>query len=129
MAHCMICGTILGDEVEVCPICNAKQVYRPYNNLDNMDQKLTNTPSRILQMVDEGGYTEPSQEDLKEVERLIIRAEECFRSGKAWLGAKDRSRARKDFQRAFKYYETILKLDPENEIAKENRAKCLLKMA
>jgi RNA polymerase subunit RPABC4/transcription elongation factor Spt4 len=131
MTHCMNCGTILGDEVEVCPICDARQLYRPYNNINNFDTKFTNKPTRVSQ----SGYDnthideELSTDELVEIERLVRRAEECFNSGKAWLGSKDRSRARKEFQRAFKYYETILKIDPDNEIAKENRAKCLLKMA
>lgn len=128
MARCINCGTNIGKEVEVCPICEAGQV-RSYNpGIDNVDRQLTSSPSLLFgdRFSDNQEYIENEK---KEIARLIKRGDECFNSGKAWIGAKDRSRARKEFQRAFNYFETVLKMDPDNEIAREARARCLFKMA
>lgn len=125
MAKCIKCSSLLGEGVEVCPICGAGQPPNEGTNIEYSNDTLTNSPS-ILTQID----SEESQENQKEeLERLIQRGDECFNSGKAWLGAKDRSRARKEFQRAFSYYETVLKMDPGNNKVREARSKCLCKMA
>ena len=125
MAKCIKCSSLLGEGVEVCPICGAGQPTNEEANIEYSEDTLTNSPS-ILTQID----SEESQENQKEeIERLIQRGDECFNSGKAWLGAKDRSRARKEFQRAFSYYETVLKMDPNNDKIREARSKCLFKMA
>ena len=68
-------------------------------------------------------------EDLQlQVSRLMERANERFEAGRAWLGSKNRAKARKEFERAFNYFGEILKLDPSNAIAREYRAKCLQKI-
>ena len=125
MGKCVKCSSILGEDVEICPICGADQSTGDFVEIANVDNKLTSAPSILSQefIVSEG------QDKKLEVERLVKRGDECFKSGKAWLGAKDRSRARKDFQRAFNYYETALKILPDNEKVREMRAKCLFKMA
>ncbi|WP_455392062.1 hypothetical protein [[Eubacterium] cellulosolvens] len=124
MAKCIKCSSLLGNGVEVCPICGAGQPPRD-EVIDNVTDTLTSSPS-ILNKYDNGESYEDKQ---KEIERLVQRGDECFSSGKAWLGAKDRTRARKEFQRAFKYYETVLKMDPNNARIREARSKCLFKMA
>lgn len=125
MGKCVKCSSILGEEVEICPICGADQSTGDYVEIANVDNKLTSAPSILSQELIES----EEQDKKSEVERLVKRGDECFKSGKAWLGAKDRPRARKDFQRAFNYYETALKILPENEKVREMRAKCLFKMA
>jgi RNA polymerase subunit RPABC4/transcription elongation factor Spt4 len=120
----MNCGTILGEHAEFCPVCDSEKLYHDNPGMDNVDKKLSSSPSLMSEYIGEETIDNPI-----EIERLIKRGEECYRSGKAWQGAKDRTRARKEFQRAFKYYEIVLKIDPENEAAREARAKCLFKMA
>ena len=141
MAGCKKCGTILADNVVTCPICGVEQsigisTQNSINNLstsstssdnrvDNITQKLVSSPSKLI--------LETSEHDAEqrklETERMIKRGDECFSSGRAWLGAKKRKLARREFQRAFKYYDNVLKLDPNNEKVREARSKCLLKMA
>jgi len=129
MAKCKICGASLADEVVVCPICDSNQPENYYEGLDNIDKKLSSSPSLFFKKEQEDNIFGNAEGMEFEVERLLKRGEDCFKSGKAWLGAKDRTRARKEFQRAFKYYETVLKIDPDNEVAREARTKCLFKMA
>ena len=62
------------------------------------------------------------------VDRLLERAQERYEAGRAWLGSKDRIKARREFQKAFNYFGEVLKLDPSNEQAREFRAKCLQKI-
>lgn len=125
MICCIKCGSNLGDEVEICPICGANQSSAEDVDLDNISKKLTNSATILIH-----GKTEEDVMGTKlEIERLIKRGDECFDSGKKWLGAKDRSRARKDFQRAFNYYEHVLKMEPGNDKVRDLRAKCLSKMA
>jgi hypothetical protein len=128
---------MLADEVRVCPICDAVQT-RPFGSeYDNVGSRLNSPPSVMYgsENTENNAYNNSTGESEfegdveEEIDRLMKRGEECFKSGKAWLGAKDRSRARKEFQRAFKYYEIILKLDPDYEPAREARSKCLFKMA
>lgn len=64
-----------------------------------------------------------------EIQRLMKRGIECYNTGKAWLATKNRQSARKDFQRAVKYFDTVLKIDPENQQAKELRAKSMHKIS
>ncbi len=129
MTKCSSCGASLADDVAVCPICNASQPQNYNEELDNIDKKLSSSPSLLFKNeLYENSFGNADEREF-EVDRLLKRGDECFQSGKAWLGAKDRTRARKEFQRAFKYYETILKIDPDNEVAREARTKCLLKMA
>jgi hypothetical protein len=139
MPNCIKCNTMLADEVRVCPICDAVQT-RPFGSeYDNVESRLNSAPSVLYDSettennthANSNGTATPAFDgDVdEEIDRLMKRGAERFKSGKAWLGAKNRPRARKEFQRAFKYYETILKLDPEFGPAKEARAKCLLKMA
>lgn len=125
MAHCIECNTTLGYEVKVCPICGSYQKFRDGSLIDNINHKLITSNSVLYNKVSDGQVLKNDQE----INRLIKRGEECYNSGRLWLSAKERSRARKEFQRAFNYYETVLKLDPKHEIAKEARAKCLGKMA
>jgi hypothetical protein len=125
MSNCIKCNSILSDNVEVCPICGATQNLGDTASVDNIDRKLSSTPSILASGTSEYDIAN----DEMEMERLIKRGEECFNSGKKWLGAKDRSRARKDFQRAFNYYDTALKLQPNNDKIRELRSKCLFKMA
>jgi tetratricopeptide (TPR) repeat protein len=125
MPHCIKCNSILGDNVVECPICGAYQDNGDDVKIDNINKTLSNSPN-VMNIE----YSGESYEDSKlELERLINRGDECFKSGKLWLGAKNRTRARKEFQRAYKYYETALKLDPNNEKVRDMRSKCLFKMA
>jgi hypothetical protein len=128
---------MLGDEVRVCPICDAVQT-RPFGSeYDNIESRLNSTPSVLYGSEAKENNTNENSNGTpafdgdvnEEIDRLMKRGAERFKSGKAWLGAKNRPRARREFQRAFKYYENILKMDPEYGPAKEARAKCLLKMA
>jgi hypothetical protein len=125
MARCIKCSSFLGDDVSVCPICGAGQPSESDDKVDNVDTTLSNSPSFLTNEASDNEYIDKRTE----IKRLSLRGEECFNSGKAWLGAKNRKRARKDFQRAFNYYETILKMDPNNEKARDARSKCLFKMA
>ena len=125
MAYCIECSTTLGNDVELCPICGSYQEICGNGSIDNIDKKLNTSTTVLFNKISDGQVLNNEQE----IERLIKRGEECFNSGKLWLGAKERRRARKEFQRAFNYYETVLKLDPKHELAKEARARCLGKMA
>ena len=132
MPKCNKCSSYLAEDVKVCPICGAGQESLLNENVDRTDE-LTNSPSMLI-FSDVAGERDQQQkfeemDKVTEIKRLTERGDDCFNSGKAWLGAKDRSRARKEFQRAFNYYETVLKLDPENDYAREARSKCLFKMA
>ena len=125
MVSCIKCNSTLGDNVITCPICGTNQSSAEAVDLDNVSKQLTSSATIMIQ-----GDSEDEYVDTKlEVERLIKRGDDCFNSGKKWRGTKDRSRARREFQRAFKYYETVLKLDPTNEKARNARSKCLMKMA
>ena len=127
MSNCVKCNSILSDNVEVCPICGATQNLGDAANVDNIDRKLSSTPSILISGT--SASADDNANDEMELERLIKRGDECFNSGKKWLGAKDRPRARKEFQRAFNYYDTALKLQPNNDRIHELRSKCLFKMA
>ncbi len=83
----------------------------------------------ILDSEENDNYPNFDLENLKvQVDRLLERALERFEAGRAWLGSKDRIKARREFQKAFNYYGEVLKLDPRNEQAREFRAKCLQKI-
>lgn len=125
MAKCIKCSSFLNVDVTVCPICGAGQPTHNDPKIDNIDNKLSSSPSFLSQGTEED---DPKEREL-EIKRLIQRGDDCFKSGKAWLGAKDRNRARKEFQRAFNYYDTVLKMEPNNERIREARSKCLFKMA
>jgi hypothetical protein len=125
MGNCKKCGTTLADNVFTCPICSVDHCIENTMTVDNIDQKLNSSPTLLVQ--DTSG--EDPEEKKLEAGRLIKRGDDCFDSGKAWLGAKNRAHARKDFQRAFKYYNCVLRLDPTNDKVREARSKCLLKMA
>lgn len=141
MVDCKKCGTILADNVVTCPICGVDQCISisncnstnnisnssnsSNNRVDNITQKLVSSPSKLILEISE----HDAEQKKLETERMIKRGNECFSSGRAWLGAKKRKLARKEFQRAFKYYDNVLKLDPNNEKVREARSKCLLKMA
>ena len=125
MISCIKCGSTLGSDVYICPICGANQSSANDVDLDNVSRKLSSSASILIRDTSE----EDIMEQKLEIERLIKRGDECFKSAKAWQGAKDKSKARKEYQRAFKYYETVLRLDPNNERIREARAKCLFKMA
>jgi len=127
MGYCIECRAIIGADVEKCPICGTNQPTVEYVNLDGVPTRQTNTASSTHTGTGCAGTNIQNQQD--EVWRLLGRGDECFESGKAWLGMKDRVRARKEFQRAFNYYETVLKLDPNNEKARNARAGCISKMA
>ncbi len=118
----------MGEEVDVCPICGADQTHDYEAKIDNIDKKLTSSPSILISDSSQFEYENEESKQL-ELERLVKRGDECFTSGKKWLGAKDRTRARKEFQRAFNYYDTALKMDPTNSKIREMRSKCLFKMA
>ena len=125
MVNCRKCNSILGEDVVTCPICGAGQSVGEVVEINNIDKTLTSSPNTLSQ-----GILEDERTDNKaELERLIKRGDECFNAGKKWLGAKERTRARKDFQRAFNYYDTALKIDPDNGRIREARSKCLFKMA
>ena len=125
MVSCIKCGSTLGSEVIICAICGADQSSAKDVNLDNVSKQLTSSATILVH----GTSEEEILENKLEIERLIKRGDDCFKSAKAWQGAKDKSRARKDYQRAFKYYDNVLKLDPNNERVREARGKCLFKMA
>jgi len=125
MVSCIKCSSTLGSDVLICPICGADQSSANDVNLDNVSKKLTSSATILIQ----GTSEEEIFEKKLEVERLIKRGDECFNSAKAWHGAKDKTRARKDYQRAFKYYDNVLKMDPNNDRIRDARAKCLNKMA
>ncbi len=127
MGYCIECGAMVGADVEKCPICGAKQPTVEYVDLDGVPIRQIDPTSSTRNGNGSAGTNIQKQQD--EVLRLLGRGDECFESGKAWLGMKDRVRARKEFQRAFKYYETVLKLDPNNEMACKGRAGCMSKMA
>jgi hypothetical protein len=125
MASCIKCSSTLGDEVIVCPICGADQSSANDVDLDNVSKKLTSSATIMIH-----GTSEQDHMDKKlQIERLIKRGDECFQAAKKWLGAKDRSRARKDYERAYNYYDRVIKLDPTNAKIRELRQKCLFKMA
>jgi hypothetical protein len=69
----------------------------------------------------------PEDPDLQ-VNRLMARALERYEAGRAWLGSKDRKKARREFQKAFNCYGEVLKIDPNNMEAREFRARCLQKI-
>ncbi|MFW9882416.1 MAG: hypothetical protein ACFFG0_55850 [Candidatus Thorarchaeota archaeon] len=125
MSNCIKCNSILSDNVEVCPICGASQNSGDSSYVNNIDKKLSNTPNMLVS----GPSEYDNSNNAMELERLIKRGDECFTSGKKWLGVKDRTRARKEFQRAFNYYDTALKIQPDNDKVRELRSKCLFKMA
>ena len=125
MGNCKECNATLSEDVEVCPICGCEQASDNNVKIDNIDKKLTSSPTILTQPISDNNL----EEKKLELERLVKRGNECFSSGRAWLGAKDRTRARKEFQRAFNYYENALKMNPNHEKAREMRSKCLFKMA
>ena len=125
MTNCIKCNSILSDNVEVCPICGATQPISEESKMDNINKQLSSSPSILSSSTSAYDSANPELE----LERLIKRGDECFDSGKKWLGAKDRIRARKEFQRAFNYYDTALKIQPNNDRIRELRSKCLFKMA
>ena len=153
MTKCKVCGAGLADDVTICPICNADLTVSDNDSSDPGEENITEESNESTESTDTSAdhgdtihieetesvesaekteSTEPTMsadETEKEIERLLKRGDECFSSGRAWLGAKDRSRARKEFQRAYNYYNTVLKLDPDNQPARDARAKCLFKMA
>ena len=125
MASCIKCSTTLSDDVIVCPICGADQSSANDVDLDNVSKKLTSSATILIHGTSEDDYIDKKLQ----IERLIKRGDECFKDAKKWLGAKDSARVRKDYQRAYNYYDSALRLDPNNERIRDARQKCLLKMA
>jgi tetratricopeptide (TPR) repeat protein len=121
MAFCINCFKKIDSMREPCPHCGAPALYKSNESPDidtgNMD--LDNIPE-----AEKGDV----QKNL-EIQRLLKRGIECFNKGKAWVATNDRARAKKDFQRAVKYFERVLKLDPSNREARDFRTKSVQKMA
>ena len=84
MAKCIECGTSLGGDVLVCPICGANQSSNGDVRLDNIERKLSSTPTFLIKNNSE----QEAEQKRLEVERLMKRGDECFNSAKAWLGSK-----------------------------------------
>lgn len=95
--------------------------------VDETDEEMTGADQLDSEPME--NYEPFDIEDLpQQVRHLLERANERFEAGRAWLGTKDRAKARKEFERAFNYYGEILRLDPSNAQAREYRAKCLQKI-
>lgn len=99
----------------------------PPKRVDDIDEDIFNAAP--AESDDMETYEPFDENDLRlQVSRLMERANERFEAGRAWLGSKERAKARKEFERAFNYYGEILKIDPTNPQAREFRAKCLQKI-
>lgn len=105
-----------------CPHCGAPALYK--------NKVIEGEPDRDIKKKIEELPREELENYLneEECERLFKRGFDCYTKGKAWLAQKDRQKARTELQRALKYFENILKIDPAHERARELRAKCVQKM-
>jgi hypothetical protein len=52
----------------------------------------------------------------------------CLELAKAYTGKQQRAQARREYQRAFSYFEDVLKIDPHSQEAREGKSQCLRKM-
>ena len=131
MVTCMNCGALLGDDVEICPLCGVNQLLAAETKVNiPVKEPIHPLPGAAQESTqDTTAHDEAGTERSQNTSRLIQRGDECYNRGKSWLRMGDRNRARKEFQRAFNYYETVLKLDPGNKTAREARNKCLSKIA
>jgi tetratricopeptide (TPR) repeat protein len=122
MSFCFNCFRKLETLREPCPYCSAPALKKEKSDpleLNPEDvRRLENLPQYELE-----GYVGEM-----EIDRLLKRGQQCYQQGKAWIAMKNRKNARKDFQRALKYYENVLRLDSSNNEAREFRGKCLQKM-
>jgi tetratricopeptide (TPR) repeat protein len=108
---------------EPCPHCGAPALKR---NLPNKEEE-----RKLLVKKLEDAPVEEREHLIEqiEMERIFKRGLECYANGKAWLAVKNRERARKDFQRALKYFDQVLKIDSTNTEAREYRAKTARKIS
>ena len=122
MTFCVYCFKKIDSLRDPCPYCGAPAVYKSDFNTFGRQGDKTNDIENI---------TESEKDDYiikSEVSRLYSRGMECYKTGRAYLASKNKSSARREFQRALKYFETILKIDPTHIEARELRSKCLQKM-
>jgi tetratricopeptide (TPR) repeat protein len=108
---------------ESCPHCGAPAIKKNQPNIEE-ERKL------IIKRIEEVPVEERGNLLVQiEIERIFKRGLECYANGKAWLAVKNRERARKDFQRALKYFNQVLKIDSTNNEAREYRAKTARKIS
>ena len=123
MTFCVYCFKKIDSLRMKCPHCGAPPVYK--SDFNSFGQS-------SIKQAEIDGIPESDKENYLaglEIKRLFSRGLECYETGRAYLTSKNLSTARRDFQRALKYFEAILKIDPANKEAREFRSKCLQKMA
>jgi hypothetical protein len=122
MTFCVYCLKKIDSLHEPCPYCSAPPVKK--SKIDHTEQH-----TELIKQIENAAPEEKIEYLNKfEAERLFSRGLECFNKGKAYHATKNRSSARKEFQRALKYFEQLLQIDPVNPEVRELRSKCLQKM-
>lgn len=122
MAFCINCFKKIESMYEPCPHCGAPPIKK--SQPDPTEER------KLLMKKIEEAPAEEREELISrlEIDRIMKRGIECYLNGKAWLAVKDRDRARKEFQRALKYFDRVLKIDSTNRDARDFRAKASQKI-
>lgn len=123
MPFCFNCLKNIDSLYEPCPHCGTPPLKKSPKPIQVQKEELINQLS---------GVSETEKQDIIikiETERLLERGIECFNKGKAWLSIKNRTAARKEFQRALKYFDSVLKVDPVNKVARDYRSKASQKIS
>ena len=64
----------------------------------------------------------------KDWQSLLEQARKCLEQAKAYSGKQQRAQARREYQRAYGYFEDVLKIEPNSQEAREGKSQCLRKM-
>jgi len=123
MTFCFTCFKKIDSLREPCPYCGAPALKKEAEPEPLPQDFLldSNDPEKEM-MIKEYAVE-------AEIHRLMKRGIECYNKGKAWLATKNKQSARKDFQRAVRYFDSVLKIDPGNQRARELRAKSMHKIS
>lgn len=130
MPICPRCNTWLEVNEEVCPICGAtKYDIEPkvVEEVKRGEDEMAETAKTRQEAIVEPSMTDEDK-TLREINRQYQRGLECMDAGRKWHAMKNKTQSRREFQRAIKYFERVLKLDPEYKEARVNRDKCLHKI-
>jgi tetratricopeptide (TPR) repeat protein len=117
MPICPKCSTWLDIHEALCPICGAPKP-------DETPAKDTSPAQESLETT----KVDTADRTRAEIERLYRRGIECMETARKWHAMKNKYQSNREYQRAIKYFERVLKLDPTHEDARFKRDRCLYKI-
>jgi hypothetical protein len=82
------------------------------------------------EMIEEFLQSDVSLDELQvKVKHILERASEHVERGRTYKALKNKTQTRQSYQRAMRYYEQALRLDPDNFEARRGRQECLTRMS